>query len=89
MCADGRKKKKQTTRAGTVHVKIGTLRFVLLLYFCRCSKVLVKKTRKSKRNKERKSTPAAQSRDPPKSSQMKPFFEHEECSYRASHGPGT
>lgn len=46
-------------RVGTVQVRMGTLRFILLLYFYRCLKVLVKKTERAReKEKERKSAPA-------------------------------
>ena len=86
----GEGKKKQNTRVGTVQVKMGTLRFVLWLYFCRCSKVLVKKKKKKERarEKEKENLHLQVSPGTPECFQMKLFFKHEECSYPASHGPG-
>ena len=53
-------------------------------------KIIIKKKKPERARETKKENRHLQpSPGTPKSSQMKPFFEHEEYSYRASHGPGT
>ena len=69
MCAEGRKKKKEKEanyRGGSYSSQNGHTEVCFIIVFLQTFKTFGKKKKESKRNKERKSTLAAQSRDPQK-----------------------
>ena len=90
MCAEGRKKKKEKEanyRGGNYSSQNGHTEVCFIIVFLQTFKTFGKKKKRvretKKENRHLQPSPGT-----PKSSQMKPFFEHEECSYPASHGPG-